>query len=133
MRLALLLSFSILSCATAAESTLDIRVDYQSLNDVQSYLQKRSPEDISNYQVPNSSSNLVIFQTIIFVQALRLGGIKDTIELNPENNSEEERIQLIISGKILAHVEAVWLNDIKTQSDIYIADAIFPEGSFFAG
>ena len=132
MRLIVFILFSLSFCSIKlSASPISAVVAADVLNDYQQYLAGRSPESISFYGGKGTRRDVV--ETVLFVQALRLGGCQQSIEIAASRGYDRILKELKV-GTYTASAALNWQSDAEAMSDsFWITEPIIQDGEFAVG
>ncbi|NVK31431.1 MAG: hypothetical protein HWE20_10525 [Gammaproteobacteria bacterium] len=102
-------------------------------DDMQTFLAGRQPEDIERFFGPGMRRDVA--EAIILVQAARLGGYSDPIDLISDQNTPEHRTkQITAQSDVVALAQPVWETlDPEFADDLTISAPLLDEGEFIVG
>ncbi|WNO09445.1 hypothetical protein [Teredinibacter sp. KSP-S5-2] len=98
------------------------------------FIAGRNKVDINDYTLNSLHSSRSVTETLLFEQALALGGFDKKIKLASERIDYDNKLYLLLSGKALAYTEAFYLDDfLPHQNDLLISDPVIRKNEYFVG
>lgn len=118
--------------ALAAEPSKALQIAYGADNipDYKAFLGNNNPEDITIYS--GNKARRDVIDGVLFVQALRLGGIKDEIEF-VSFGTYKRMLHAIAKGQVVAGAQTNWGRDTLNKSQYYDTQPLVREGEFVVG
>ncbi|WP_019675662.1 hypothetical protein [Arsukibacterium perlucidum] len=108
-----------------------ISIDNDVYRNVQRFLAGRHVLDITNFNSPYASRDIVDF--VLIQQAISLGGIKLDIHFE-SGNYDARNLRSIKDGLLLLSLDSFWLSELNNiQSQVFISQPLIRRGEYIAG
>lgn len=115
----------------SALPSLAMVADVDVLHDLELFLSGRNVYDIEYYG--GSYSRRDVVETILAFQALREGGLENSITLHGESNYRRV-LRMVANGNVLLSGPLLWKEDIEQlRGELYMSEPLVKDGEFVAG
>lgn len=127
---ALLCTVSYLSSATEPSNVLKIAYGADNIPDFEAFLDGKKAENINSYNGHKARRDVI--DGVLFVQALRLGGIEQEIEFI-SFGTYKRMLHAIAKGQVVAGAQTNWGRDTLNKAQFYNTQPLVQEGEFVVG